>query len=388
MPTTPPPSQVIISEGQAELGAGGRLLARKQALQDAIKNASLGQQALLLGRTDIANNQVMFDLFTLRTAAAVNSTTLLDEWQEGPYLNVRARVELSHLQQCPLLYRKRLVATAFPLAHAEHVSAAETTDLSQGLSRELLNQLTESGEFIGINRTSISLYPSANNAPEPPDYRLDQVNVIRQMATDSHAQLVLSGIIRDLQIEPNLPVSGADPWQQLKSVTRKFWRKRSLAIDIFVHDGLTGALLAQFRYQDQISGDFWLPKQYPLGGPGITTHALGDALSALIRRATQDIRAALRCYPFTARIIRIEPPDRVFIDAGAQEGLQVGDQLVVYHDQSGDLYLNNQQEYIGPDPQPATVMTLTDVKPRYARGRLDAESYALNLKTGGWVKAW
>ncbi len=379
--------QTIISEGQAAVGPGGRLLARRQALQEAIRQAALTREVNIVGKTELADHAISSDRVILRTAAAVNATEVINEWQEGENIFVRAKVTLGALDNCYSPYRKRLVVTAFPFAQTGHVNAVESDDLSQGLARELLNRLVASGQFIGTDKSRIALRQTSNNAQDLVSYPYDQFSEIRQIADDAHAQFVLSGIIHDLAIEPNLRITGHDPISLAQNISRNLYRERSIAIEAFIHDGFSGALVGQYRYQDQVSGRIWLPEQLPVGSAAFQEHPVGAALANIIEHASREINQALRCQPFSARILKVERPT-VFIDAGAQEGVRVGDQLLVYTQRSGILHFQGNQEYLGADQQPVTVMTITDVKPRYAFGKLDSEVLYLNLQPGDWVRSW
>jgi len=78
----------------------------------------------------------------------------------------------------------------------------------------------------------------------------------------------------------------------------------------------------------------------------------------------------------------------VFIDAGAQEKLSVGDQLVVYNTGGDDLNLDGGLSFVGKDKQPAGVLTILNVTPRYSIGSLEAPARDLGVRVGDWVKSW
>jgi hypothetical protein len=78
----------------------------------------------------------------------------------------------------------------------------------------------------------------------------------------------------------------------------------------------------------------------------------------------------------------------VFIDAGAQERLNIGDQLVVYSSLGTLNKLDSEQEILGHHKKPAGVLTITEVNPLFAIGELEAPPHMLGIKTGDWVKSW
>ncbi len=160
-----------------------------------------------------------------------------------------------------------------------------------------------------------------------------------------------------------------------------------IGIDIYVHDGFTGALLFQQRYADTVIGDVWIPATYAVGSERLNSTSTVEKRAHIIDQASTDIRQTLSCYPFITRIVDIKD-DKVFIDAGAQEKLNVGDQLVVYSTSGDDLNLEGGLSFIGKDKQPAGVLTLLNVTPRYSIGRLEVPARELGIRVGDWVKSW
>jgi hypothetical protein len=134
--------QIVTIEGQATIRDGAQLLARKMAIRDAIRQASLQNNSQINSLTLINQNSIALDSFTLRTTALINNTKVIDEWIENDIYHVRAIVRLTTGSMCTPQYRKRLAATAFPMVQRSHTSMAESNDLSNGIPREISNMLT------------------------------------------------------------------------------------------------------------------------------------------------------------------------------------------------------------------------------------------------------
>jgi hypothetical protein len=381
-------SQAIATvEGQAVIQNGAILLAKKQALQDAIRVASQQSSVAIHSQSTVKDNNLMFDSTTMRAAATVSNTKILKEWQADGIYHVKAMVELSPSGMCQQTYRKRIIATAFPRVVQEQISDYETNDLDNGIPREINNLLMESSQFIGINATNVALYPRPDLAPalqENTDY---QVSKVMQMANKSGAQFVLSGVIRDLEIATDEYMNGSGIDALVNSWARHISGKRNIGIDVYVHDGMTGALLLQRRYVDKAEGSVMIPASYTVGSDGFRTTETGKKITEIINRASSDIQQALNCYPFSTRIVEIKG-DKIFIDAGAQEKLNVGDQLIVYGaTNSNGLYLDGGSSYIANDKQPISVLTIQNITPRYAIGSIEGSASKLGIKTGDWVRS-
>jgi hypothetical protein len=146
-------------------------------------------------------------------------------------------------------------------------------------------------------------------------------------------------------------------------------------------------LLFQQRYVDDAIGDVLIPATYSVGSERFNSTTTGNKIAKIIDQASIDIRQSLSCYPFATRIIEIKD-NKVFIDAGAQEKLSVDDQLVVYSSGGDDLNLDGGLSFIGKDKQPAGVLTIRSITPRYAIGSLEVPARELGIKVGDWVKSW
>lgn len=290
------------------------------------------------------------------------------------------------ISSCANQYRKRIIATGFPLVNQAQVIDYETQDLYSGIPRELNNRLIESGDFIGINATKVNLYPRAELAPELEDRTAGRPSNVMQLAASNSAQFVLSGVIRDLGVESSEYMKGAGPWAFVRSLLRDVVARRGIEIDVYVHDGFTGALLFQQRYIDDVMGDVWIPATYTVGSERFNSTSTGEKIAQIIDQASADISQSLSRYPLVTRIIEIKD-DQVFIDAGAQEKLDIGDQLDVYSVIGDNLNLNGGISFIGNDHRPSGVLTIRNITPRYSIGSLEAPASELGVKVGDWVKS-
>ena len=380
------PQNIATVEGQAAVHNGAVLLAKKQALQDAIRVASQQSSVAIRSQSSVSNNNLQFDSMSMRSAAAVSNTKILREWQTGDVYHVKAMVELSPTGMCQQIYRKRILATAFPRVVQEQLSDYETNDLDNGIPREINNLLMESNQFIGINATNIALYPRPDLAPETQERDPYQDSKIVKLAHKSGAQFVLSGVIRDLEIASDEYMNGSGIEALVNSWERHLSGKRNIGIDVYVHDGMSGALLLQRRYVDKSEGSVMIPASYTVGSDGFRTTETGKKITEIIDKASNDIQQTLNCYPFATRIADIKG-NKVFIDAGAQEKLNVGDQLIVYGTASDGLHLEGGSSFVTSDKQPVSVLTIQSVTARYAIGTIEGSIGKLGIKVGDWVRS-
>lgn len=372
--TMPMPIQPIITEGQANIINGSVALAKKQALQAAVLKAS--SQATI-------PVPIQQDLVSRRSPENSSYTQILDERVVGNVVKIRAKTTVVPNASCSPMLRKSLVVTAFPLAQSAQIAAAESNDLYRGVPRELNKLLDESSGFIGHNATQMAL----NAQPQGVIDTLNQTVNVMALAKAHSAQLVLSGVIADMQIESGDYMAGSGPIGMAKSVLHDIWSKRSIGLEVLVQDGLTGATLFKQSYQAIAEGDVWLPANMIVGSAGFKATASGAKIMNLIQRASDDIQHALNCYPFATRITEIEG-NRITIDAGSDAKLQVGDQLVVYAEGKKNSNLMRSNGYAEYDRQPIGMITLNNIRAQYAIGYLDVSPVKAGLKIGDWAKSW
>jgi len=353
-------SRAITVEGQAPINKGAKLLARKQAFRSAVRNVSIEAGSLY------------------SSEAILGSTKVVDEWIADNVYHLQVLAVLSEGQVCNSPYRKRIVATGFPGVVSGQISANETQDLYSGIPREMMNILMESGSFIGKNETHTILYSRPDMAPEIIDESGYQDSIVIQMAQEYGAQFVLSGVIRDFEVESTEYIRGAGLFSQAKAMMRDFVARRGLAIDVYVHDGLSGALLFQHRYTDTVVGDVWIPSGYTVGSERFKGTPSGHKISKLIQRASKDIGRLFSCYPFSSTVLKVEN-NKVYIAANAQDKLRPGDSLVVYAVKRGAAMQAN--ELIG-------VINIQDVQAGFSVGEMELTTDLRRIKSGDLVKSW
>jgi len=355
-----PSSRAITMQGQALIKKGAKLLARKQAFRTAVRNVSREAG----GR--------------FSSEAILGSTKVVDEWIADNIYHVQVLAVLSEGQVCNSPYKKRIIVTGFPGVVSGQISANETQDLYSGIPREMMNILMESGDFIGKNETHSVLYAKPDMAPEIIDETGYQDSIVVQMAQAHGAQFILSGVIRDFEVESTEYVRGAGIFAQVKSMMRDFVARRGVAIDVYVHDGSSGALLFQHRYTDTVIGDVWIPSGYTVGSERFKSTPSGHKISKIIQLASKDIRHLFTCYAFSTKVLKVEN-NKVYIAAGTQDKLRQGDSLVIYAAKGANIMQTN--ELVG-------VINIQNVQANFSVGQMELASDVRKIRAGDLVKSW
>ncbi len=356
-------SRVITAQGEAPISPGAELLARKQALQSALQNIAMQAGA------------------GLTQATLIGSTKVVDEWRDDNIYRVQVLATLGagdNAESCHSPFRKNIVATGFPIVTPGQISANESQDLYSGIPREITNLLLESGEFNSFNETHAVLYPQPDIAPQMSKTSGYYDSLIVQMARQYNAQFVLSGVIRDLEVESTQYTRGSGALAGIKSMMRDLIARRGVGLDVYVHDGLTGALVFQHRYSDSVVGDVWIPSGYTVGSERFRATPTGQKITEMLLQAARDVRHLLSCYPLTTQIIRIDGAN-VFLAAGAQAKLRPGDSLVVYaKNHLSDIKL---EQEIG-------VIKIIQVQSDFSVGRMEVLSDIRQIRPGDLARSW
>lgn len=347
--------------GSAPVVSGDVDAARRAAIGNAIAQASLQLH------TDKSESLLASDI------------KVVDEWQEGGAYHVQAVAVVTSQHSCQSPYRKKILATAFPVMDTEQISGTDSQDLYGGIPREIANHLMESGDFIARNLTNTSLYYQPELAPEIPVASFYPDSILLTLAKQHDAQLVLAGVIRDFKIEATEYVRGSGVLALLKSTMRDYVARRSVGIDVYVYDGFTGALVFQHRYTDSILGDVSLPQGYTVGSERFGSTSAGHKINEIVRQASDDIQQLFACYPFAARIERVDN-NRIMIAAGAQDRIRVGERMMVYS--AGD----NDTAGLG-FTNPIGSIIISEVGPSMAMGQLENSVTPGMVRPGDWVRS-
>ncbi len=358
-------TRVLTAEGQAVIRQGAVLLARKKAVESAINHA-----AAQTGHKVSAN-------------LLISNTKVVDEWQDGNVYHVQVLALLSETPFCQAPYKKRIVATAFPIVTSGQIGGNESQDLYSGIPREINNLLMESGDFIGRNKTDTVLYPRPNLAPEIMSENDYGHSSIVDLAREAGAQFVLSGVIRGFTVESAEYIRGAGILAQIKAAAREVIARRGVTLDVYVHDGFNGALLFQHRYSDSILGDVWIPEGYSVGSERFNATPAGNKINTIIHLVSKDIRRVFGCYPFTARVVKVKN-DRIVIAAGSQDKLKRGDKFVVYAASPEVQGLG----VTGTNKEPVGILKIDQVNTMFSTGTLEDLSSIRKVRVGDWVKSW
>lgn len=358
----------IEAEGVAAIGNGGVARARQLAIKDALEQLGLRNGA----RVDLAAGAgaggATYDSSRVQPAYDFERYTVVREWQSGPMLHVRVAVKEEEARpsgSVNLGYKKKIVVTPFHVRRSPQLD--DVDDIATRLPQELLRRLTGTGKFLGKSSPYVispgSSGPSADTA------------AVRRLASMHESQFVISGEIVD-----------ASPFDKPTLYGLIDRKARRIEIEFFVHDGLTGVLLARRTATVEQVGPQRVGRDKPFGSASFAQTPFGGAILRALDEGIAGIMTDLAPLPFMARVVQVQG-ERIFIDAGSTSSVTPGDQLVVYRrDARQQVYGTDPLVPLGTVESPVGTLGIVQVQPGFAIGTVTPASAARHISAGDMVR--
>jgi len=155
-------------------------------------------------------------------------------------------------------------------------------------------------------------------------------------------------------------------------------------MDVYVHDGISGALMFQNTYAT--AGE-WQYDDYTRTGfatPVFWKSDYGEHVKDVISTVVDDLNTNLGCQPYMAKIIDAKG-DYIRLDTGGSVGMRPGDELTVFRTST---FYNLDQEGLTQLHDTKVKATITQVQPRFAIARLDRQASRYAIQREDVVVAW
>lgn len=373
------PAAEVITQGLAPLDNQSQGAARLQAAQEAERRAS---ESTGLGFTA---SDYPDGLTTIQAHGngRLGESRVLEETSEDGMLQVKTAVTVNADGTCTAAkYRKKMAVVGFTLVHPDQ--SLDIYAPGQGFAMELLRALESTHRFLTRNAVAIDIFPAPNLAPAVDTY--GDPRAIIALGRKMDAQFIVAGAIFDLSAPDSVYTRGANEFTSLFGFHLEPF-KRELRVGLYVFDSLTGNNLLAETYDRSSTGDVYFAKGTPFASSEFQQSQMGSAVQEIIAQQVADIATKLDCLPLMERIVRVDKPN-VYINAGATSNMKVGDSLAVYHQIDKPLpgvYYQNDR-LLGYTEELKTTLTITQVQPSFAIGRLELESAPVSPMD--FVRSW
>ncbi|RQW21698.1 hypothetical protein EHS17_15105 [Rhodobacteraceae bacterium CH30] len=390
-------AEVYQAEGMASL-EGGRTAAREQAIDDALAQIAVSHRGRLVGVSELGPEGLaessllgprrvpgrMTVISEREGEQLLYVTVSLDTGQASPGVSPRTAVPDTQVGQngCagaslpPGRFLKRRALTSFfALKHPQQSSGLG--EISYWLPGELARRLSLQSNVSAMDRGRYTLF-----APGVLDEPLAGQDSAHKLGAREGAQFIVAGQVVESRINrqaPRVSLFGSADGSEagityngpfagfLGASVRVAPVAREFAMDMWLYDGFTGALLARERLSGEASGDV-----APSSARSLTPYALADSdygrmIDGLIDQAVERLSVNMGCLPFTTRVVRAQG-GKVYLGAGAVDGLAVGDRLLVYRQQPDTQIRSASGDPFGVPEVLLGDISITQVQPRFALG--------------------
>ncbi|AJQ97235.1 flagellar assembly protein T N-terminal domain-containing protein [Gynuella sunshinyii] len=379
---------MVEASGQAEIAFGDKDAARMRALRQAIENASMQVNAKVRSTQVLENGSLVVDHLRINSAAKVKSLKVVDEYSRSGTYYVTIRALVSEDQVCATHvandFRKTVAVTGFPMQYPEQASMGQLGAVDRNFPSQLVNSLNGLPGIQALDASYMMLYPTVANAPT--NWNTDNaLTKAVETAKQLGVQFVVSGVVRDISMEnPNAP--DIKPWTGLMKTVGLGTqaRMRHMVVDLYVHDGYSGAMVFQSRYEVKGRWDARRNAIVEFGSAAFWRTDFGSQVSKLIAETIVDLQDTIQCQPFMANISKADKY-RIYVNQGASSGLRPGDMLAVYR--TIDVFDRDQQRMVQLSDT-RMVAKIKQVQPHFSIAELPVRVENLNLQPSDVVIAW
>ncbi len=379
-------AQTVEAEGAARIESSVAL-AKRMALQDAIRQALMQANAQISTTTVTTRTGVVADNMRFSAQGRVTHVVILREWtdEDHYYVKIRAEVPGDELMQALLKakqggngnggqagpyangnaeaanrYRRKVAVSQFHVLDRTQIH--DLPKIETELARELERRLISDGRVLTVNASQYLLPLTEEGVISqrrilgalPPAREPHQV--ASEFAESLGVQFVVTGVIRDMSVSNHFLGT----------------KMRHLELDLFIHDGISGASVARHRVSETVEERVlagWSPVDTVMMSEKFFASPFGRKVDQMLDRMVELIVSDVSSQPFTARVIRAEG-SRVYFDAGGLANIRVGDVLNTYKLSEVPVKDYPGQRALGYAENPSTNLIVTQVQRLFSVGEL------------------
>jgi hypothetical protein len=373
----------VEAQGQAVVMNGNLTAARQAAIEDASRQASMQAAVYVSASQQVRDGILEIDDMKIATLGTVSNVEVLRETLAGNLLTVLIRADVLTDEGCSdgttKAYLKRIAITGFPLLHPAQGNLGGLGDMTWELPNLIASRLAQRGRLQPLKATHLSLYPALQNAASR---QLDD-GTLTSVATHTDtldSQFIVSGVIRDLSmVDPTIHAENnyfIDLYNRLDYRSNK--HLRAFQLDLFVHDGFSGALLSEKRYE--ATGIWNLDPHLKTGfnSQGFAAQEYGQAVHRTLSTLVSDLEQTLRCKPLAARITRTEN-NRIWLQTDQSSGVKQGDKFRILH---RSTFYDVQMRPTHQLSNTHSTLVVDEVHPTFAVGHLINVAQQQNILPG------
>ncbi|MDP2829357.1 MAG: flagellar assembly protein T N-terminal domain-containing protein [Sulfuricellaceae bacterium] len=394
----------IEAEGIAAIVDGNIQDARQKAIRDGLRQAALSASAKVSGNTRLDKSGNPHENLSVTPAATAREYTVLKAWEQDDIAHVLLRAEIQEFScsgdssgnqtECQK-YRKKIAVSRFVVLNSHQVE--DIADIWNGYPSELLRQLEQKGDVLPMSMPFSDLAGGREIRPESSATQ----RAVRNMASVNGSQFVIAGVIMDAgyggnAIRPYAGWQGEEqgqrsevvwpPWPNVAFGLKSTPNSRRFEVEVFLFDGLTGALISRHRHGAAASGKVQIGRDKAFASHGFNDTVFGHEIIRTLNTQADALATDIGRIPFMANIVRIEG-NKLFLDAGGTSGLAPDDKLKVYtRGAASPISSLSTSAVLGIPEKPVTSTTLVQVQPLFSIGEIAGDAAKMGIQVGDLVR--
>ena len=319
------------AKGQAIIVNGNKEEARRNATEEALKQALLFAGASISSVQQLTNGLLESENITITSYGEVNQLELTDEVWHQDYVTVSIRADIFPAKpQCSASnYEKSFATSYFLVENRQQLVDGRMPAFSEAVTKQFARKMASMTDNMVMRYI----------APHTTRWQLNSIEEnVRALAQQASTQFVLIGTLNDVSVERE------------QAPMLAFWKKenatRYFALTIRVYDGINGGLLLQKSYHTKAEWDFDRFSDVDEFSSQFWQSEYGQAIHKEMQTIITDINEVTACQPMTGRVLAVSDSD-VSISLGRDNGINLNDELYIYQtkelvDSRGKRYLQYQ----------------------------------------------
>jgi len=374
--------------GESVVYGGDIAAARKAAQEDAIRKASMQYGAQVSSHDQVERGLLTESSIQVQSEAYVSRIVPVSEevFDDSLLMILDVDVHIKKKELCTGIttndYRRQVALVGFAFQDLAQASIGGLYQMEREIPAALNAMLVNSPRILVNQASHIQLYQELVNAPTSETEQRTLTKVVNA-ARDLGVQFVVSGVIRDISVRnPNAYqhsiIKNFGRWTTLSDLQRVF------VVDLFIHDGFSGAIMFEHRYSAMGEWDSDPEQIRPMLSANFRELDYGQKVATVMQKMAADVESSVGCQPFMTRITRVEDKNILF-EAGASAGVRPGDKFQVYRSRQlydGDRFQGTHLK----DMKLAIEVAL--VQPEFSSGDLSYDPTRINIQTDDVVVSW
>lgn len=372
--------------GKSKIQGNRYDMARDRARKDAMEQALYQSGTYIKSQQTLENGVLKKDEVSVLSEARIRKSVLEDEFISKGILNLVMSFDIEEIAACPESqaknYKKKIAVLGFSVQSPEQLRLGGLKNIERALASSLNRSLQGQGKLIVHEHSELALHQDVINAPSRLTAQ-DTLSNAADYAKQTGAQFVVSGVVRDLSLEDPEAFS-TSRWAKLKRWSGNANLNRRFAMELFVHDGYSGAIIWQRSFAVSAPWTKEINDMTGFGSAEFWNDEYGQAVAELVEGVSTLVSEQLECQPFITRISRIDNKTLHF-DSGASSGVRPGDKFSLYR--TFNYYDANMLK--GTELSSAkTALTVSQVHPGFASGHVAVDPGRINIQEDDLLIAW